>query len=140
MSQRSSAIPARLEPLHSQWLDALMQVEQSAYSHPWTRGNFSDAMQAGYHCQLLLGDQTLLGYYVAMQGVDEVHLLNLTIAPAYQGRRCGRAACTPSAFGWRCAPATKRPCICMPVTAFAKSAGANITTPAHKRSARTRLS
>lgn len=90
MSQRSSAIPARLEPLHSQWLDALMQVEQSAYSHPWTRGNFSDAMQAGYHCQLLLGDQTLLGYYVAMQGVDEAHLLNLTVAPAYQGQGWGR--------------------------------------------------
>ena len=27
---------------------------------------------------------TLLGYYIAMQGVDEVHLLNLTVAPPYQ--------------------------------------------------------
>jgi ribosomal-protein-alanine N-acetyltransferase len=27
---------------------------------------------------------TLLGYFVAMKGVDETHLLNLTVAPAYQ--------------------------------------------------------
>ena len=26
----------------------------------------------------------LLGYFVAMKGVDEVHLLNITVAPAYQ--------------------------------------------------------
>jgi ribosomal-protein-alanine N-acetyltransferase len=27
---------------------------------------------------------TLVGYFVAMKGVDEVHLLNLTVAPEYQ--------------------------------------------------------
>jgi ribosomal-protein-alanine N-acetyltransferase len=28
----------------------------------------------------------LLGYWVAMPGVDELHLLNITVAPAWQGR------------------------------------------------------
>jgi [ribosomal protein S18]-alanine N-acetyltransferase len=28
----------------------------------------------------------LLGYFVAMQGVQEVHLLNITVAPPYQGQ------------------------------------------------------
>ncbi len=32
---------------------------------------------------LMAGDQ-LLGYFVAMKGVDEVHLLNITVAPDYQ--------------------------------------------------------
>jgi [ribosomal protein S18]-alanine N-acetyltransferase len=45
-------------------------------------------LNAGYLAQLLTaGDQpnaTLLGYFVAMKGVDETHLLNLTVAPAYQ--------------------------------------------------------
>ena len=33
--------------------------------------NFQDALQAGYQSQLLMGGETLLGYFVAMKGVDE---------------------------------------------------------------------
>ena len=65
-------------------LDALLEVEQVAYTHPWTRGNFIDAMSAGYHIQLLMHDDVLIGYFVAMRGVEEVHLLNITVAPDYQ--------------------------------------------------------
>lgn len=75
----------RFEPLNVLWLDALLPVEQQAYSHPWTRGNFIDAMAAGYECQLLVDDRgELLGYFVAMTVLDEVHLLNITVAPAHQ--------------------------------------------------------
>ena len=65
-------------------LDTLLAVENQCYSHPWTRGNFIDAMASGYQIQLLMGDEQILGYFVGMQGVDEVHLLNLTVAPAFQ--------------------------------------------------------
>ncbi len=65
-------------------LDAVLQVEQQAYVHPWQRINFIDSLQAGYQAQLLLAQDTLLGYFVAMKGVDEVHLLNITVAPEYQ--------------------------------------------------------
>lgn len=78
------AAPARFVPLSLDGLEALMAVEQQAYSHPWTRGNFIDALAAGYECQLLMAGDTLLGYFVAMKGVDEVHLLNLTVAPTHQ--------------------------------------------------------
>ncbi len=74
----------RFEALDSQWLDQLMAVEQQAYSHPWTRGNFEDGLRAGYQCQLLLAGPTLLGYFVAMKGVDEIHLLNITVVPEFQ--------------------------------------------------------
>ncbi len=75
----------RFEPLTIGRLDALLDVEQQAYSHPWTRGNFTDAMAAGYETPLLVaGDGELIGYFVAMRGVDEVHLLNLTVAPVHQ--------------------------------------------------------
>ncbi|NMM78069.1 ribosomal-protein-alanine N-acetyltransferase [Rhodococcus sp. SRB_17] len=74
----------RLEPLTLDRLDALLAVEQQAYSHPWSRGNFIDSLANGYQVQLLMGGEQLLGYFVAMQGVDEAHLLNLTVAPAFQ--------------------------------------------------------
>jgi ribosomal-protein-alanine N-acetyltransferase len=84
-----SALPqppleARLEPLTIERLVAVCAVEQAAYTHPWTHANFVDSMHAGYCCQLLLGGDQLIGYFVAMKGVDEVHLLNLTVAPAFQ--------------------------------------------------------
>ncbi len=75
---------ARFEPLTAERLDAVLHIEQAVYPHPWTRGNFSDAMASGYLGQLLMAGDELLGYFVAMKGVDEVHLLNITVAPGYQ--------------------------------------------------------
>ena len=73
-------------------LDGVMAVETSAYSHPWSRGNFIDSMAAGYLAEVLQGDAVgVVGYYVAMTGVDELHLLNLTVAPAWQGQGHGTA-------------------------------------------------
>lgn len=75
---------ARLDLLTIGQLDSLLAVEQRAYTHPWTRGNFIDAMASGYQSQLLMADEHLLGYFVAMMGVDEVHLLNITVNPDFQ--------------------------------------------------------
>lgn len=79
-----SAPEVHLEPLALNRLDDLLAIEQQAYSHPWTRGNFIDSLASGYQIQLLMGGEQLLGYFVAMPGVDEAHLLNLTVAPAFQ--------------------------------------------------------
>ena len=81
----------RFAPLTEAWLDTLLPIEQQAYSHPWTRGNFIDALAAGYEAQMLLdADDQLLGYFVAMAVLDEVHLLNLTVAPTQQGQGWAR--------------------------------------------------
>jgi len=87
-------LEAQFEAMTPAWLDAVLQVEESAYRQPWTRGNFIDSLNAGYHAQLLTGgnppDAQLLGYFVAMKGVDEVHLLNITVAPEHQRRGWAR--------------------------------------------------
>lgn len=90
MSAVLQPLEARLEPLDAARLDQVLQLEQRAYSHPWTRGNFLDALRSGYHARVLLAGEELLGYYVAMQGVDEVHLLNITVAPDHQRQGWGR--------------------------------------------------
>ena len=90
MSAVLRPVEARLEPLEATRLEQLLQVEQRAYPHPWTRGNFLDALKSGYHARVLLAGEELLGYYVAMQGVDEVQLLNITVSPDYQQQGWGR--------------------------------------------------
>ena len=80
----SSAVEAHLAPMTPERLPAVLAVEQSVYSHPWTRGNFTDTLAAGHHALCLLGGDELIGYFVAMRGFEEVHLLNITVAPAHQ--------------------------------------------------------
>ena len=87
-------LEAQFEAMTPAWLQAVVRVEKSAYDHPWTEGNFTDSLNAGYQAQLLTAgaapDIELLGYFVAMKGVDEVHLLNITVAPAHQGQGWAR--------------------------------------------------
>ncbi len=77
---------AELQPMRADDLEAVIAIEQTAYSHPWTRGNFRDALASGYWAQCLRVQGELLGYVLAMQGVQETHLLNITVAPARQGQ------------------------------------------------------
>jgi [ribosomal protein S18]-alanine N-acetyltransferase len=71
-------------------LDAVMVVEITAYPWPWSRGNFADTLAAGHWAEVLEdADARLVGYVVAMKGVDELHLLNVTVAPEWQGRGHG---------------------------------------------------
>ena len=65
-------------------LARVVAVEQTAYNHPWTLGNFKDALKAGNAAFKLEAGEHLIGYLVAMQVIDEVHLLNITVAPSFQ--------------------------------------------------------
>ena len=82
-AERQAAV---LQPMQADDLENVMAIEQTAYSHPWTRGNFRDALASGYWAQCLRVHDELLGYVVAMEGVQETHLLNITVAPARQGQ------------------------------------------------------
>lgn len=80
----------RLVPMTVAQLDEILAIEVTAYPHPWSRGNFVDSLAVGYHARCLLdADGQVLAYMLAMAGVDEMHLLNITVTPARQG--CGHA-------------------------------------------------
>ena len=81
---------ARFLPIGLADLDTLVAIEAAAYPFPWSRGNFADSLNAGYLARKRVdaADQWL-GYFIAMPGVQEVHLLNLTVTPEHQ--RCGHA-------------------------------------------------
>ena len=70
-----------------QLLDAVLAIEVQAYPFPWTRGNFIDSIAAGYLTRALFAaDGELIGYFVAMPGFEEMHLLNVTVAAHHEGR------------------------------------------------------
>src|SRR6186713_63087 len=89
----AEADPPLLAPMTAADLDEVMLLETGVYPFPWTRGNFIDSLAAGYVAQLLRDgrDGRLLGYFVALAGVDEMHLLNITVAPDHRRRGLARS-------------------------------------------------
>lgn len=78
-------------PMGAGDLDAVVQIEDAVYSHPWSRGNFQDSLYSGYQAQTLRdAGGLLLGYFLVMLAVDEAHLLNISVAAAYQHQALGR--------------------------------------------------
>ncbi len=70
-------------------IDATLQIEQSIYPYPWTRGNFTDALNSGYIGKVAELDNKMVGYAVLMPAEDEAHLLTIGIAAEHQGKGLG---------------------------------------------------
>ena len=84
--------PVRFATVEPSDLDTLVAIETAAYPFPWSRGNFVDSLNAGYLARKRLDDAGhWLGYFIALPGVQEMHLLNLTVTPEHQRRGHARA-------------------------------------------------
>lgn len=83
--------PGRFAPLRHDELESVSAIEQTVYAFPWSSGNFSDSLTAGYSCWTCHVGDVLAGYAVLMIAADEAHLLNLSIAAPWQGRGLGTA-------------------------------------------------
>lgn len=88
-----SARPApgtQVRPMKQADIDAVAAIENRAYVFPWTPGIFRDCLRAGHQCWVLEAGTQLLGYGVLSAAAGEAHILNICIAPEYQGRGHGR--------------------------------------------------
>ena len=72
-------------------LDDVLRIECKVHTHPWTRGNFSDALRSKYQCKVYGSEAGgMLGYAVLMLAVDEAELLDIAIAAQHQRQGWGR--------------------------------------------------
>jgi ribosomal-protein-alanine N-acetyltransferase len=71
-------------------VEAIMQIEVRSYPHPWTGVIFRDCLRAGYPGIIASSNGQMIGYAMLSVAVGESHLLNLCVAPEYQGRGFGR--------------------------------------------------
>ncbi len=76
---------ASFEPMRADALVDVMLAEREVYLWPWNEGNIRDSILNGHYCQVLRAeDGQLIGYFIVMPSVDEVHLLNITVAQKFQ--------------------------------------------------------
>jgi ribosomal-protein-alanine N-acetyltransferase len=71
-------------------LDGVLRIEREVHAHPWTLGNFSDALRSKYLCKVYEKDGIMLGYAVLMLAVDEAELLDIAVAAQHQRQGLGR--------------------------------------------------
>jgi len=72
-------------------LDAVLAIERAVHAHPWTLGNFSDALRSRYQCKVYeTAAREMIGYAVMMLAVDEAELLDIAIATSQQRKGQGR--------------------------------------------------
>lgn len=85
------ASPLILEPMQEGDLEQVLEIENVVYPYPWTRGNFLDSLASGYAAWVARESTfRLAGYFLAMQVVDEMHLLNISVRAELQRTGLGR--------------------------------------------------
>lgn len=72
-------------------LDEVLVVEQAAYTHPWTKGMFSDSLESRYECWVAELNNELIGHAVLSVAGDEAHILNICVKPNKQRQGIGRS-------------------------------------------------
>lgn len=76
-------------PMTDADLDAILEIEVTAYTHPWTEGIFQDCLRVGYCCWVLKKGFEVIAYGVMSVAAGECHLLNLCVKPELQNRGYG---------------------------------------------------
>ena len=73
-------------------LDAIMEVEKQCFTLPWSREAFYNEIHQNRfaHYLILEEDNKVIGYCGAWLVVDEAHITNIAVLPAYQGRGLGK--------------------------------------------------
>ncbi len=71
-------------------IPAVLLVEKDSYEFPWSAGNFVDSIHAGYSAWVYEVGGKIIGHAVLMAALDEAHLLNITIDPAWRRQGLGR--------------------------------------------------
>lgn len=79
-----------MRPMEYQDLPAVLHNERAAYSHPWTEGIFRNCLASAYENWVMEQDGKPCGHTILSFTLDESHLLNICVAPEFQGGGLGR--------------------------------------------------
>ena len=77
-------------PLRTEDVPAVAALERESHVAPWTLGNFTDALAAGYSMTVGEAVNAIVAYGVLLLAPGEAQLLNLTVAPVARRQGLGR--------------------------------------------------
>lgn len=83
----------KFEPMQIEHLDQVLAIERSSYPTPWSARAFLSELQNNVyaHYVVALLDGRVCGYSGMWLVLNEAHITNIAIHPAYRGRKLGDA-------------------------------------------------
>lgn len=83
-----------MRPMMQADVDAVLSIELAVQAYPWTRGNFTDALNSGYVCRVDEEHGEIRGYVMLRPLVDEAEMLNIGVAAGQQRKGFGHTMLT----------------------------------------------
>ena len=88
---KAPGLGVALRPMGPADVDAVAAIEASVQEFPWTSGNFSDGLKAGYGGWVAHRHGRVIGFSMTLYAPDLAHLLVIAVAPEAQGEGVGTA-------------------------------------------------
>lgn len=88
---KAPGLGAALRPMVAADVPEVSAIEASVQEFPWTPGNFTDALKAGYAGWVAHRHGTIIGFSMTLYAPDIAHLLVLAVKPEEQRAGVGSA-------------------------------------------------
>src|SRR5690554_4260234 len=88
---KAPGLGVALRPMGPENVPAVAAIEASVQEFPWTPGNFSDGLKAGYSGWVAHRHGRVIGFSLTLYAPDIAHLLVLAVAPDAQREGVGSA-------------------------------------------------
>ena len=91
MGEAQPELSLTIRPMNTGDVDAVLAVEQASFATPWSRDSFvAEAGDNDLACYLVLqAGNEIVGYAGVWVVLDEAHVTNVAIMPAFRGQRLG---------------------------------------------------
>ena len=70
-------------------LATILLNEKNAYTIPWSENSIEECFNGNYHIFVLRFDHEIIGHMIIQHVLDEIHLHNVCIIPAFQNHGLG---------------------------------------------------
>ncbi len=88
----SAAVPIVVAPMAREHVGGVVSIERAVFPSPWSRASFErECLNEGAASWVALAGDRVVGYVVSWVVCDELHIGNIAVAPAEQGRGVGKA-------------------------------------------------
>lgn len=72
-------------------IDAIFDLNQQLFAEKWSKKSFLDVMRSGFNLYVCEQTGHLSGYILSQDVLDEVHIMQVAVAPAYQRHGIAKA-------------------------------------------------
>jgi len=75
-------------------IDAVFDLNQQLFAEKWSKKSLLDVMQSGFDLYVCESDKKIAAYILSQDILDEVHIMQVAVAPAYQRQGIAKALST----------------------------------------------